>query len=308
MDDLNDQGLQNDGGSPAPSDTQGQEGNLNPDPSQDNTDQGAIQDLQNQLPAQDDRGVPAQNVLSEVLRKMNDMSEEIKNLRSQQYQQPKQFQEYHEPNLQQRQPQQQVIPRNAEEAARIIDAEVREKFAEKAGQPGFDAFEMLNYQNKRMMELNNLMSRNYSSMQIERSNSETRVRGFYPDLNNPQSQLSQNVVNEINRRAYMNNMSVKDYYQNNPYIFENITPMVAANMGIIPKVTNQVKIQPKPNNNLPPANLSGRQPAQRPNIEKPTQDDIAFGQRFGIKPDSLVKSRGQSDPTNFIDESNILLS
>jgi hypothetical protein len=303
--DLNDQGLQNDGGSPEPS--QNLEGN-NPDPSQDNADQGGSQDLEGGLPAQDNRGVPAQNVLSEMLRKMDKLTEEINTMKMSQ-QRPQQFREYHEP-VQQRQPQQQqqqIIPRSPEEIAEIVEKESREKFGQDFSEGKADYWEISRFQNKRLAELNSIMMQNINSVQSERINSEARIKGVYADLNNHQSPLSQGVFNEISRRAYMSGMSPENYYKQNPYVLESVAPLVANNLGITPKVSGLPKIQQKQNNNLPPSNFEGRNSVHKGQI-KPTQEDVLLGKRFGVKAETLAKVRETGDPTEFIDESNILLS
>ncbi len=312
--DAQNQGLQNDGDPLEPS--QNLEGN-DPDPSQDDTGQLTDQQLQDVLPDQDDRGVSAENVLGEMRRKMDKLIEEISTLKSnqpqpQQFQQPYQQPDYQQQSQQDQRQSEQAIPRSPEEIAKIVDQEVRAKYGEaiRSGTLN-DPFEMLTFQNKRTLELNALMSSNLNSVQSERFSSETRIKNVYPDLGNPQSQLAQGVLSELNRRAHTMRMTPQQLYEQDPYVFESIAPMVASRLGINAKAQRQPKIVPK-QSNLPPSNFGGKQTVVQ-NGAKPTENDIEFSKRFGIKPESLVKVREASknsgtDDNSFIDSSGRLYS
>lgn len=314
---LQNQGLQQDGDSPEPS--QDIEGD-HPVPSQEGTDQLQGQELNDPIPGQDSRGVSAENVLSEVLRKINNLNEKFNTLESRQtqsYQQP-----YQNPHFQNQQVQPQMqpkisIPKTSEEAARIIDVEVREKYGKAMLEPGFDPLEMLTYREKRTFELNEMMANERfksfqasNSIQAERYNSENRIKNLYPDLIDPQSKLAQATLNELNRRAYSMGMSGQELYNKDPYILESIAPMAANQLGIAVKAKNPPKIVPM-KNSLPPSGFEGKHtPSNKEG--KPTEEDILFAQRFNIKPESLAKARkdngSEDDPTMFVDKSGKLYS
>ncbi|MFX0022190.1 MAG: hypothetical protein ACFE9S_07675 [Candidatus Hermodarchaeota archaeon] len=300
---LESQGSQLDGNPPEPS--QDTEGNT-PVPSQDNTGQLTDQQLEQMLPDQDDRGVPKENVLSEVLRKVNKLSERFDNLEAtkiqQQYQQPIQQQPYQPP-----QQSQSITPRTADEIAEIVDKEAREKYGDAFAQGTVDYWELQKFQNRRTVELTRQMMSNVNSVQSERIRSEARIKEFYPDLQ-PNTALSHGVLNELNRRAYMMGISPQSLYERDPYILESITPLVARQMGINSKIQNSnIKIQPK-SDNLPPNNFPGRETPKPENI-KPTQNDINVGKRFGVKPETLANIRQKSPGSSeFIDESGMLYS
>jgi hypothetical protein len=319
MQEPNDQGLPNDGTSPEPS--QNLEGN-DPVPSQENTGQLTDQDMQQMLPDQDDRGVPAENVLSEMRRKMDKMMDEVSSLKlSQQhnpYQQPQQFQQpYQQPNMQQQPQPQQIIPRDAEEIADIVDRECREKFGNAMATGTIeDYYREQRFRDKRRTELSeSMMDEKFKSfrtnnyVQSERNSSENRIKGLYPDLNDLQSPLMMGVVNEVRRRADVYGVDPTSLYEKDPYLLESIAPVIANQIGIVAKAQNAPRIRQQ-QSSLPPKNFEGRQtPVQAK--EKPSNEDVLFAQRFGIKPESLVKARNGADvndPTMFIDKSGKLYS
>lgn len=308
MSEMQNQGLQTDGNSPEPS--QKPEGN-NPDPSQEKTDQLTDQELEQMLPDQDGRGVPKENVLSEVLRKINKLTDDITSLKSasQSYRQSQSYsqQPYQQPVQQQSQSQIQIIPRNPAEIAEIVDKEAREKYGEAFIQGQVDYWELQKFQNKRVAELSNLMMRNVNNIQTERFNSLSRIKGLYPDLNNINTPLTQAVFNEINRRAISMGLTAQEYVEKDPYVFESVTPSVASQLGIGVKVQTQPKLKPK-QSNLPPNSFEGRQTIPKEEI-KPSEEDIAFGQGFGIKPETLTNiKKNNPDPRKFIANIDNLLS
>lgn len=310
MDSQNDQGLPQDGIPPEPS-QQNLEGN-DPAPSQEEPGQITDQELEGMLPDQDSRGVPKENVLSEVLRKVNKLTEDLDGLRSAQSQPQNYQQPYQQPNIQQQMPQPQPqpkaeIPRTPQEAAQIIDREVRDKFGSRMGEPNFDPLEMLNYQNQRTLELNSMMTRNLNSIQMERNSSESRVKSLYPDLNNLQSQLAQGVLAELNRRAYLGGLRPEELYNKDPYVLESIAPVIASQLGIGAKAQGQPKIAPK-QPNLPPSGFGGRQTVPKEDI-KVTEADVAFERGFGVKAKTLAEIRKNSpDPREFVSDVKNLLS
>lgn len=321
--DSNDQGLQNGGAPPEPS--QIPEGD-NPVPSQENTGQLTDQELEQKLPDQDDRGVPTENVLGEMRRKMDKVMEELTSLKSMQhnsYQQPQQFQQvqqpYQQPNMQEQQApqrQEQVAPRNADEVADIIDRECRDKYGAAFNAGTADYWEIEKFRDKRRTELSQAMvNARIKSVEAtnviktEREKSFGRISGLYPDLINIQSNLAQAVLREAGRRAYTMGMSPQAYLEKDPYAIESITPMVASQLGIGAKAQSQPKIIPR-QPNLPPSNFPGKQ-TQVQNDVKPTQADIDFGKRFKVDPKALAKVRNTSknpEDNSFIDESGILYS
>lgn len=313
MDEGQNQGLQVDGNSPEPS--QNLEGNV-PVPSQEDTGQLTDQELQDMLPEQDDRGVPAKNVLSEALRKIDKLTETVNNLQSAQYQQPQPFQQpYQQPNYQQQVPkqQEQIIPNSADEVADIIDRECRDKFGAAFTAGTADYWEIERFRDKRRTELSQAMLdmriksvETNNVLKTERERSFARIVGLYPDLNSIQSPLTQTVFNEVNRRASLMGVSPQTYLERDPYVIESIAPLAAAQLGINAKAQGQPRIVPR-QPNLPPNNFPGRQTKAKEGI-KPTQDEVDFGKRFGIKPESLAKAKQKSSDEGFVDESGLLYS
>lgn len=303
--DLQNQGLTQDGTPPEPS--KPEEGKI-PVPSQEDIDQVTNQELEKMLPDQDERGVPKENVLGELRRKMDEMMKDLSNIKSQAYQPQQQYQQpIPQQPYQQPQPSQQVIPKTPEEIAEIVDKESREKFGEAFNNGTANYWEIRKFENKRFAELNRAMMSTVNSIQAERSNSISRIMNIYPDLGNPQSQLSQGVLNELNRRAFVRGVTPQSLYEQDPYVLESIAPMVASQYGIGAK-TQGPKIQPRSNNSLPPQDFQGKQTIAKED-NKPTQADINFGKRFNVKPKTLADIRKNSpNPKEFIDESNILLS
>lgn len=313
--DPNDQGSQTDGNSPEPSQTQ--EGD-NPVPSQEDAGQVTDQELEQMLPDQDDRGVPKENVLSEVRKKMDKVMEELnalKTLQSSFYQQPQPLQQgqqpYQQPNLQNQQQSQQIIPKDGREIAEIVRRESEEKFGVNLENANY--YELRAFENQRFAELNQAMTnesiksmQTNNTIQGERNKSENRIKDLYPDLNNLQSPLARSVVNEIQRRAYARDIDPRKLYSQDPYLIESVAPSVALQMGIAAKAQTQTKIKPR-QPGLPPNNFEGRQIKPQEKI-RPTQEDIIFGKKFGVKPESLAEVREKPDPTMFIDETDMLLS
>jgi hypothetical protein len=310
MPEPNDQGLQPDGISPEPS--KDIEGN-NPAPSQDDTGQVADQ-VTDQIPDQDDRGVPAENVLGEMRRKIDKVMGEFEEFKlNQSYQQSQNIQQqqpYQPPQQTYQQPQQQpqrIVPRTPDEIADIVDREMQEKYGEAFQNGTANYFEMQRFQNKRTAELTSAMMSTSNSLQAERQNSFGRVVNLYPDLNNVNSNLARGVFNEINRRANVMGVNPQSYLERDPYAFESITPFVASQMGIGAKVQNGVKVQARPNN-MPPSNFPGQE-TPKPKEIKPTQADVNLEKRFGVKAKTLATMREKSPGSSvFVDESNILIS
>jgi len=305
--DTKDQGLtNNDGKSLEPSDL---EGDIGQDPSMTDTDLEDAKVTEPQIPDQDDRGVPAQNVLSEMLRKVDKLTEELGVLRTGQNTMQGFQQQATIPV--QAQPQQQVpqkVPRTPSDVANMVEKETREKFGEALQAGNADFWEVNRFQHERFAELNAVMTQNLSRISSERIISENRIQGLYDDLKNPQSQLSQATFREIQRRAYIRGMDPQDYYAQDPNVVESVAPIVAQQLGITPKFNNKVKIKPLSKGSLPPQNFDGRATVNDDKIV-PTAEEIAFSKRFGVKAETYANMKKVSPgATEFTDDGESLLS
>jgi len=298
------QGSQPDGGTPDPS-QQPQDGEPTPAPSQEPGGQEPQpQQAADALPAQDDRGVPAQNVLAEMRRKLDQTMEAVRQMSENftRYQQP-QAGGYQPPIPQQVQAQpQQRMPVTFDEAAEILTKEVQEKIS--SGEIT-DQMQLETFRNRRFFELNQQVQNAVLATQNERAVSEQRIKAAYPDLSDMQSPLSRAVINEIVRRSSLPGQ--KDLYKNNPYCLEGIVPYVASSLGIQPKFNGR-RVQPTTPTNLP-QNIGGRASSIPPaDTYVPTEVELALSPKYGNDPVAMAKfNREHPDPLS-ITVDDVLLS
>jgi hypothetical protein len=302
---IDDQGLQPDGGSPDPSQ---QGGEPSPDPSQDKAgEKPEPQQTNDVLPPEDDRGVPATNVLSEMRKKIDQTMEAVRQMSEQftRYNTPQAggYQPQSVPQTQtQVQPQQKAkTPTNYEEAAEMLTKEISDKIA------SGDITEQLQleaFRNKRFFELNQQVQSFTQNVQNERFTSENRIKDAYPDLNDFQSDLSRAVVNEIMRR---NNRTGQDIYKSDPYCLEAVVPYIASQLGIQPKLNGR-RIQSKTPSNLPPS-LGGRgSNIPQPERFVPTDIEKIMSPRYGNDPVEMAKFNKEHPDSTSISVEGVLES
>lgn len=300
---LDDQGLQQDGGTPDPSK---QGGDITPEPSQDAAPAKEPEpkpQADDAIPDVDDRGVPSHNVLSEMRKKIDQLIEN-------QRQMSEEFTRYRTPQAggyqptsvpQQTQPQPQVkMPTTVEEAAEILTKEVNEKIT--SGEIT-EVTQLETFRNRRMFELNQQVQTAMTMRQTERNISNSRILEIYPELRDPQSNLSRTVLNEIQRRSSINGYNI---YEKDPYCLENITPFIASRLGIQPRLNG--RLHQKQPTSLP-QNIGGRGTVKPPSeVIAPTEVEKVMSPKYGNDPVEMAKfNREHPDPRS-ISVEDVLLS